>query len=303
MEGKDKILLCGREFTQKELDEVIETAKMFSNLSRSELAFTICDHLEWYTPAGNHKIHSALSLLEKLQKQGEVDLPDKQKRRKTTRGVKKLTSKTGTKAEIIGTVSDFYPIKVELVETKDKRNLWNEYVERYHPIGYKFPFGARQRYFIIGTANDKEEILGCLLFSAAAWALEKRDKWIDWEEKHRSMYLNGIVNNTRFLIFPWVKIKNLASKALSMVAKRIQSDWKERYNYEPVLLETFVDEKMYSGICYKAANWIYLGKTKGRGRQDRNNEKLSSPKLIYMYPLVKDFRSYLKGERSDWGLK
>ena len=230
MNNKQKILLCGREFTQKELDEVIETVKMFSSLSRSELAFTICDHLKWYTPAGNYKFQSAFSLLENLEKQGKVELPVKQKRKKTTRQVKELTSRTDAKVEITGTVSDFTPIKLEIIKNKSRRTLWNEYVERYHVLGYKFPFGARQRYFIIGNVNGKEEILGCLLFSAAAWALEERDKWIGWEKRHRSLYLNGIVNNTRFLIFPWVKIKNLASKSLSLAAKRIRSDWKERYN-------------------------------------------------------------------------
>jgi len=305
MDDKEKILLCGREFTQKELDEVVETVKIFKNLSRTELALTICDHLEWYTPAGKYKEKSAYNLLLKLEEQGKFELPEKKDRNKIhgKQSKVKITTRTDSKRELIGTVSDFTPIKLELVKNKSKRKLWNEYIERYHLLGYKFPFGARQRYFIIGNVNGKEEILGCLLFSAAAWALEERDKWIGWEERHRSMYLNGIVNNTRFLIFPWVKIKNLASKALSLAAKRIRSDWKERYNYEPVLLETFVDEKRYTGACYKAANWIYLGKTKGRGRQDRYHQRLSSPKLIYMYPLVKDFRSYLKGERSDWGLK
>jgi len=301
--SKEKMLLCGREFTEEELDEVVETVEIFRNLSRTELAITICEHLGWYTPAGNHKFISAFNLLENLEKQEKVELPEKQKRKRGTRGVKKITARTDAKGEIIGTVSTFNPVGLKLVRNKDERELWNEYVERYHILGYKEPFGARQRYFIIGEVKNKEEILGCLLFSAAAWALEERDKWIGWEEKHRSMYLNGIVNNTRFLIFPWVKIKNLASKALSLATRRIRNDWKERYNYRPVLLETFVDEERYRGTCYKAANWKYLGRTKGRGRQDRYNKHLSSPKLIYMYPLVKDFRSYLKGERPEWGVR
>jgi len=304
MSKKDKILLCGREFTQKELDEIIETVIIFKNLSRKEIALTICDLLEWYTPAGNYKERSASNLLIKLESEGKFQLPQKDKSKMHSKQSKpKITTRTDPREVLIGTISDYYPLKLELIKNKSERLLWNEYVERYHVLRYKRPFGARQRYFIIGNVNCKEEILGCLLFSAAAWALEERDKWIGWEERHRSLYLNGIVNNTRFLIFPWVKIKNLASKALSLVAKRIRADWKDRYNYEPVLLETFVDKEKYDGACYKAANWIYLGDTKGRGRQDRNNEKLSSPKLIYMYPLVKDFRSYLKGERSDWGLK
>src|SRR5690554_5926230 len=257
--NKEKILLCGREFTQKELDDVIETVKMFKNLSRTELALTICDHLEWYTSSGKYKQKSAYKLLIKLEAEGKFQLPDKKDRNKihAKLGKAKITFRTDPQKELSGKVSNFYPIKLELIKNKSERLLWNEYVERYHVLGYKRPFGARQRYFITGMVNNKEKILGC----------------------------------------------NLASKALSLAAKQIRDNWKERYNYEPVLLETFVDEERYSGTCYQASNWICLGRTKGRGRQDRYNEKLSSPKLIYVYPLVEDFRSYLKGERSDWGLK
>ncbi|MDI3547425.1 MAG: hypothetical protein PWR10_1077 [Halanaerobiales bacterium] len=302
MEKEEKILLCGREFTQKELEEIKETIKLFTNLSRRELALTICEHLNWFTPAGKYKYKSAINLLEKLQELGEVNLPEKRKVKKHKRRKVKITPRTDARPEIKGTVSDFEPIELELVKNKRQRDLWNEYIERYHILGYKVPFGAHQRYFIISRSRGEKELLGCLLFSAAAWALEERDKWIGWEESDRSKYLNGIVNNTRFLIFPWVKVKNLASKALSLAAKRIRADWKERYNYEPVLMETFVDEEKYQGTCYRAANWIYLGKTKGRGRQDRYTEYLSTPKLIFVYPLVKEFRSYLRGERSDWEL-
>jgi hypothetical protein len=299
---KEKILLCGREFTQKELDEVVETVKIFKNLSRKELALTICDHLEWYTPAGEYKEMSANCLLLKLEAQGKYKLPAKRSQRKNTPRKIEITSRTDPEEKLSGWVSDYYPIEVEPIKGREERNLWNEYVERYHLLKYKIPFGARQRYFIYGNVNGNRKILGCFLFSAAAWALEERDGWIGWKKKHRSLYLNGIVNNTRFLIFPWVNIRNLASKSLSLVVKRICSDWKERYNYEPVLLETFVDEEKYTGACYKAANWIYLGKTQGRGRQDRYKQYLSSIKLIYMYPLVEDFRSYLKGEHPEWDM-
>jgi hypothetical protein len=105
------------------------------------------------------------------------------------------------------------------------------------------------------------------------------------------------VNNSRYLIFPWVKIKNLASCALSIVSKRIQKDWLRKYCYAPVLLETFVDLEYFQGTCYKAANWINLGKTKGRGRMDRNKEYALSQKAIFMYPLEKDFKEILKGEK------
>ncbi len=304
MDNEKKMLMCGREFTKKELKEIIQTVELFPNLSRTELAHTICDHLQWYTPAGKYKYKSAYNLLIKLRDQGQVKLPEKKSNNQKGRKRKKvkITQKTSPRPEIIGTVSNYEPIEIKKIKNKKQRNLWNEYIERYHPLGYKYPFGCRLRYFIMGDVDGKKEILGCFIFSAAAWALEERDKWIGWEENHRSKYLKGIINNTRFLIFPWVRVKNLASKALSLVTKRIKNDWKEKYNFQPVLLETFVDEEKYTGSCYQAANWIYLGKTKGRGRQDRYNKYLSSPKLIYVYPLFEDFRAYLKGEYTDWGL-
>jgi hypothetical protein len=172
-------------------------------------------------------------------------------------------------------------------------SLWNQYVERYHILGYRQPFGAHQRYFIL---SSDERYLGCILFSAAAWALEARDQWIGWTETDRSKRLHLVVNNTRFLIFPWVQVKNLASKALSLAAKRIGYDWQDRYGYRPVLLETFVDPEEYRGTCYKAANWIMLGWTAGRGRMDRYKQYPSSPKHIYVYPLNRDFRAILRGE-------
>jgi len=125
--------------------------------------------------------------------------------------------------------------------------LWNEYMERYHILGYKRPFGAHQRYFIL---SRDERFLGCVLFSASAWALKARDEWIGWTEVDRSLRVNLIVNNTRFLIFPWVHVKNLASRALSLAVKRIGYDWQARYGYSPVLLETFVDAEKYHGTCY-----------------------------------------------------
>lgn len=154
-------------------------------------------------------------------------------------------------------MSNFEPIGLEPLRSRDSIKLWNEYVHRYHTLGYKRPFGAHQRYFI--TTETRQKPLGCLLFAAAAWALIARDEWIGWTQTDRSLRLNLIVNNTRFLIFPWVCIKNLASKSLSLAAKRIRSDWQERYGYSPVLLETFVNPEKYRGTCYQAANWVYLG--------------------------------------------
>jgi hypothetical protein len=182
------------------------------------------------------------------------------------------------------------------VQTKKERDLWNEFIERHHYLGYKRPFGAHQRYFIVSKSGEDRR-LGCLLFSASAWALDCRDAWTGWSKRDRSKRLHLIVNNSRFLLFPWIRVKNLASHVLSLAVKRVPKDWEERYRYRPVLLETFVDPEQYEGTSYQAANWIFLGRTTGRGRMDSQHKRHGlSPKLIYVYPLEKHFRSHLKGE-------
>lgn len=295
------LLLSGRYFTAQELYDIQEMVHMFPKLSRTELAKTICENLDWVTPTGQYKIDSCKKLLEKFEAQGLVSLPAKREREDKNHDNRERISfgpRTEAGQLVEGNVSDFEPIDLEPVRNRADIHLWNEYVHRYHALGYKRPFGAHQRYFII-SRSSREQVLGCLLFSAAAWALAARDQWIGWTQVDRSLRLNLIVNNTRFLIFPWVRVKNLASKALSLAVKRIRYDWQNRYGYSPVLLETFVDLEKYHGTCYKAANWVLLGETAGRGRMDRHKQYLSTPKLIYMYPLRRDFRAILCGESGD----
>lgn len=288
--------LSGRHFTTQEIQDIQETVRVFSRLSWSELVLTICEHLSWVTPAGRSKVDSCAKALKKLAALGLLRLPALRPCRKSKRAIT-FGARTDPEKEWVGTVRDFAPIRVEPLLDKEERDLWNEYVERYHVLGYKRPFGAHQRYFILERSGRR---LGCLLFASSAWALSVRDEWIGWSERDRAQRLNWVVANTRFMIFPWVKVRNLASKALSLVAARIRQDWQDRYDYAPVLLETFVEPAHYRGTCYQAANWIQLGLTAGRGRMDRHTRYLSTPKLIYVYPLVQDFRSHLCGEGQRW---
>ena len=294
-----RILVSGRYFTLQDLFEVQETVRMFPKLSRLELAKTICENLEWVTPAGQYKIASCQQLLDKLQKQGLITLPVKQPEKTwDTRDRISFGPRTEVRPLLEGYVTDYEPIGLEPVRNQGDIRLWNEYVHRYHALGYKRPFGAHQRYFIVSQTNPGRPF-GCLLFAAAAWALVERDEWIGWSQTDRSLRLNLVLNNNRFLIFPWVRVKNLASKALSLAAKRIRGDWRSRYGYSPVLLETFVDPEKYRGTCYRAANWLFLGHTAGRGRMDRYKQRPFTHKQIYVYPLVADFRAYLKGDVED----
>lgn len=289
------VFLCGRNFTSQEIVDIRETVRMFARLSLKELAYTICENLEWFMPNGGLKVESCLQLLKKLEAKGIISLP--MKKEKIPRKKEQIIPcpQTDAPPTITGNIADYAPIELIPVYDQTKMRLWNEYIHRYHVLGYKRPFGAHQRYFIISETMP-EQPLGCLLFAASAWALAVRDQWLGWTTEDRSRRLNLVVNNTRFLVFPWVNIKNLASKALSLATRRIQNDWQTRYGYAPVLLETFVDAEMYRGTCYRAANWVYLGDTTGRGRMDRYTQYLSTTKQIYVYPLEKDFRDCLCGK-------
>lgn len=287
------ILLSGRYFTLQELLEIQETVCLFPKLSRFELAKTICENFDWVTLNGQYKVSSCQQLLEKLEGLELINLPTKHEQHRRDKKTITPGPCTAPALPVEGALTDHEPIILKPAETSFDLKLWNEYIYRYHALGYKRPFGAHQRYFIVSDAGLK---LGCLLFAASAWALLPRDKWIGWAEADRSLRLNLIVNNTRFLIFPWVRVKNLASKALSLAAKRIGYDWLKRYGYSPVLLETFVDSEKYRGTSYRAANWIFLGYTAGRGRMDRYKKRLLTRKQIYVYPLHRDFKAILRGK-------
>jgi hypothetical protein len=185
------------------------------------------------------------------------------------------------------------PISLARVKTKEERQLWYEYVDRYHYLGYQLPFGAQLRYFI-KSGTRQTLTLGCLQFSSPAWQMAPRDRWIGWDDEQRRRNLQKIINNSRFVIFPWVQVKNLASSVLGLAAKTLPDDWESSYAYRPVLMETLVAQKRFKGTCYKAANWVHVGETTGRGRMDRENtRKGMAVKEIYVYPLSKRFRQQL----------
>lgn len=288
-------VFSGRAFSSEDIELIKWTRNKYQKLSLSEFAKTICEFLDWTTPSGKAKEIQCRKFLEILESEGVLILPEKstrgQNRRK--RIPSEITLNVISNAEINGSVKDFEPITLEIARSGANLKHWRDYVDKYHMLGDKSVFGCRLQYFI--KSGDTE--LGCMQFSASSWALQEREKWIGWTVDDRKSRLNLIINNSRYLIFPWVHIKYLASKALSLAAKQIQKDWIREYFYAPVLLETFVDLKYFKGTCYKAANWKYIGETKGRGRMDRNRENALSKKAIFMYPLQHDFKAILKGEK------
>ena len=285
---------CGQVVSKVQLDEIVEIISTFPKFSRSELANTICELFSWKRPTGKLKTVECRQFLERLDAKAVIRLPAcrKQYANDTKTNIPR-TEQTDTQAAISVKLNELSPILLTRVQCKEHRRLWYEYVDRYHYLGYRLPFGAQLRYFI-KSGTKQGVILGCLQFSSAAWKMAPRDRWIQWDDEQRKRNLQKIINNSRFLIFPWVKVKNLASSVLAMAVKTIPDDWQSCYGYRPVLMETLVDQKRFKGTCYKAANWAHVGATTGRGRMDRENKRKGmAVKEIYVYPLCNRFRQEL----------
>ncbi len=283
IENLKSTTFAGKRFSRKQLASIQQTVNTFPTLSRRELAHTICELLQWYTPKGDNKIQSCLSVLESLEKLGLFSLPPKNESQK--RGPQKTIEKTSRgeqQAAICDTLDHIMPIRLQVVTERQDIRLWNEFVDRYHYLGYKRPIGPHIRYFILDKVGRK---LGCLMFSYAVKSLPCRDEWIGWQDKVHKKHLDLVVNNNRFLIFPWVNVKFLASKVLSIAVRQLREDWALRHGYKPVLIETFVDPTKFSATCYRAANWQHIGESKGR-KSTKNVEGKAS-KSIYIYPLIK----------------
>lgn len=283
---------CGRIFNGDELLEIKEIVASCKGLTRTELANTICELYSWKRPTQRLKTIECRQFLEYLGSKGIIQLPESKKGR--PKGSKTRTLRTQAAQNqglITGKASQFIPLILTRVITKQQRDLWYEFIDRYHYLGYQLPFGAQIRYFI----ETKEGIiLGCLQFSSPAWKMSSRDKWIKWSDEQRKRNLQRIVNNSRFLLLPWVQVKNLASSVLCVACRQIRQDWEQCFGYQPVLLETLVDQKRFKGTCYKASNWVHVGTTSGRGRMDRYSKRKGLvPKEVYLYPLCTRFREEL----------
>ena len=292
MRTPDTERFCGQEVDAATLAEIKEIVQSCSGLSRTELANTVCELWDWKRPRGGLKTVECRQFLEHLESRDLIALPPGRIGRPP--GVKTRVKRTECGEELSvfsARVGELSPLKVSRVSSKGEREQWYELVDRYHYLGYRVPFGAQLRYFI-ETRGGKR--LGCLQFSSPAWKMAGRDQWIGWNKEQRGCNLQKIINNSRFLILPWVQVKNLASAILALACRVVPGDWEQQYGIRPVLMETLVDTSRYRGTCYQAANWIHLGSTSGRGRQDRGHERHGqSPKAIYVYPLTSRYREAL----------
>jgi hypothetical protein len=247
---------------------------------------------DWKRPRGGLKTVECRQFLEHLASRDLIALPPGRAGRPAGVKTRVKRSESGEELSVFSArVGELFPLKLHRVSSKGEREQWYELVDRYHYLGYRVPFGAQLRYFIETRGGTR---LGCLQFSSPAWKMAGRDQWIGWNQEQRGCNLQKIINNSRFLILPWVQVKNLASAILALACRVVPGDWEQQYGIRPVLMETLVDTSRYRGTCYRAANWIHLGSTSGRGRQDRRHERHGqSPKAIYVYPLTSRYREAL----------
>ncbi|CAM2068052.1 DUF4338 domain-containing protein [Sulfidibacter corallicola] len=260
------------------------------------MAETLCELLDWKRPSGRLKGVECRQFLEQLEAAGIIRLPKPRQGKPKGARAKAGRSDCGdAQTPIQCKLNELGGVVLRHVATPKDRALWKELMDRYHYLGFKTPFGACLRY-VIQTAEAEPRVLGCLQFSSPAWALEERDRWIGWTLESRKARLQRIVQNSRFLLLPWVEVKSLASHVLSLVTKQLPDDWERAFHQRPLLLETFVDTQRFTGTCYRAANWRYLGMTKGRGRMDREGRRPEPVRAIWVYPLHRKCRALLRGD-------
>ncbi|MDP9263949.1 MAG: DUF4338 domain-containing protein [Acidobacteriota bacterium] len=258
---------------------------------RSRLSEELCRRWEWRNAQGRLKDMAARTLLLKLERAGHLRLP--KRRGPSPNGRRNRRGLLGVHVTdpIRGELRDRQPLVVSVVAPgSEALRLFNGLLARYHYLGHRNTVGENLRYLVRDRLGRP---VACALFGSAAWQCAERDAFIGWERVARERNLQGLTNNTRFLVLPWVEVPHLASHILGRIARRIRADWQAKYGHPVQALETFVDRSRFQGTCYRAANWRRLGATRGRTRNDREHRIRAAVKDVYFYPLVADFRREL----------
>jgi hypothetical protein len=278
----------GRLFAPTDLERIRTLIREHPEANRQRLSYLVCEAFDWRKADGGLKDMSCRVALLRMHREGVIELPPPQSRMNPCRSFRRRTAQAEPQPPFEAAVHELEELRLEPVEHASSA-LWNEYIDRYHYLGYKPLAGAQLRYF----AYAGERLLGLLGFGAAAWKTGPRDAWIGWSREQRQRNLSAVVNNARFLILPWIRVESLASKLLSLAARRLPAHWQQRYGYRPVLLETFVEAPRFAGTCYRAANWTCVGQTQGRGKLGDHRLAQVPIKTVWVYPLAKDFRAQL----------
>lgn len=281
---------CARDFTLTDLEDIRAIIASPENPTRAAIGRAVCQHLNWIKPDGGLKTMSCAVALLRMDRDGLIRLPPPMHPPVPQPGVPVFTAASDPQPIMQGVRGDIGSLDLRLVNERAQSRIWNELVARYHYSGYRRLPGAQLRYLVYADGR----VISALGFASAAWRIADRDEFIGWSPEQRVARLHLVVNLARFLICPWVRIKFLASSVLGQVTRALPGDWHRRYNYRPVLLETYVECDRFAATCFRAANWAYVGETMGRGRCDRlHNRPTTSFKSIWVYPLDRRFRATL----------
>jgi hypothetical protein len=275
---------CGRNFSEEELVLIRTLITEDPKRTRADLSRLACQALHWLKPDGGLKQMSCRVAMLRMQEDGLIQLPPPRCPRPQANI--RIGAETAPSDPIDLPVHALPDLQLRLVGTPTDSRLWNQYIHRYHYLGFKTLPGAQLRYWV--TAGDR--LVALLGFGAAAWQCAPRDQFIGWTHQQRQKNLHLVVNNARFLILPWIRSDNLASKVLGLASRQLPEDWQHRYGFRPLLLETFVEKDRFTGTCYRAANWRHVGQTTGRGKLGPSGKQSVPIKDVWLYPLGKIFK-------------
>lgn len=283
------------EITEAKVNQIQDIIRENPEWNRTKISKYICKLWRWQAPNGKLKDISCRDMLRELDKSGRIRLPAPLKPSRSTGVTDVIRYIEHDTTPVIATLPELRPLHIECVSSGLQLALFKSYINRHHYLGFDRTIGENMKYIVYSRDGHP---LSCLLFGSAAWSCRERDIFIGWDKVQRGRGLSNMTNNTRFLIFPWVRVEHLASHILSMIAKRISNDWQAKYGHPVYCLETFVEVGRFRGVCYRAANWIHVGSTTGRGRDGGHKHAILPIKDIYLYPLIKNFKAALSEQFS-----
>lgn len=281
-----------RALSQDDIDVINGTIAQHYSRGRSYISRVLCRQWNWLQPNGNLKEYAARDLLLRLEEKDLIQLPPRLRPKNNLKQKSFAQTPFFNRAPLYGSVNHYVDLKIQLVQTGDDY-LWSYLLHHYHYLGRPKLVGEHLRYLVyLGS-----QVVACQAWASAAFKVKDRDDFIGWNPKTRKQRLHLVANNTRFLILPWIRVKHLASKILALNLRRLSDDWHNAYNHPIHLAETFVDTSRFQGTCYKAANWRYVGQTKGSSKKGNDYQLHGQPKAVYLYPLDRNFKRELNDDQ------
>jgi len=286
------ITFRGRSITEEDVAVVRKIITAHPDGSRRFISQEVCRAWDWRQPNGILKDQVCRTLLLLLESKGFIKQPPPKCILPNPLANRKKPARVAIdQTPVEDTLNNLQPVTMTQVRRTSNEKLFNSLISQFHYLGYTKTVGEHLKY--MAFAHDRP--IACVIWGSVPWHIGVRDRFIGWSVDTRKKNLHLIANNTRFLILPWVKVPHLASHILALSRRVISRDWQKIYNHPIYLVETFVDTEKYKGTCYRADNWIYTGKTTGRGKHERSNKQTRSKKAVYVYPLQKNFREKLAG--------